>query len=533
MDNGIKEHIKKGNKKLKTLFKKDDYMKYSYVKDDIKPIKLDDEVHIIKSEEQDNLKLNEMLDLLKAGREKESSDVDFPEFEKHTFVDRKDQEPERINKGVFLHQVNIIDYSDSNNKKRINQFDKNTHPISIKGSPFVKNVLEFYDDSPYSSIYPVFKVEWFYSLEINDDSIYELIPAHRGTTFAITYEGLGKYIICRAYRRIHMNVQLKNNENGMNKLLSDDELITEGMKSKRGVFDPHTLVPKPIQFKNKSEYVEIVSCTSKGPVLIPLEISYEILLHFCVNSFSIKVLIEDPLDHLITLCSNDSSIDLSSNENYDIATESGYFIALLQMDFKEIKLVFNVNANDILNKKNEATAGNEEENYNIQNYIETLKNLIFQKESKNQNYFDEHVKEETCEEGRISSHPLSYLKSIKTFPKNELVFNLYEIDVRQSLRNDSIIMCIQNTLEEKSTSEKFKLVRIKPLDQTIDMNRLWLHMLSFKAAYAFNRNSKYDWKKNLKEGNLSVIQTMLNHYFIHAATKNVTESLPFHKLDIT
>lgn len=503
---------------LNTLCKTDDYMKHYFISDNIKPIKIDDDIHIVKNIKQETFKLTEQIESLKAKKEKKekTEDIILPEYEKYELKE-EDEEKERINYGVFLHEVNIIDHNDINLIKDPCPFkyiNTNMHPVSIKGSPYIKEVLEFEDLSPYKSIYPVYKVEWFLSLELNDSQLCEIVPIHSGPRCLIPYEALGKYIFCKAYRRIHTYTPFRQVKESLD-------------KQPKTVFDPHTLSEKPLKIKNTPEYVEIFSTNTKGPILIPLDLALQILLLFCINNYSLNVLVHDPFDNLFHAPSTtpQQSEDTSSNNSnsYTISDETSnqqIFGATLNINLNQLQLT-------------SCTPPEGETETPLQNRNNDLWGPTYWKFN---NFPSSKEQSDTCSmnevilKNNIKNNKFEFPYYKKGTKKNNNIFNLYEVDFRLSEKNDFIILSIGEDVQTLYKPVKFRMTYIKPLNPSISMYQLWITLMTFKAAHVYNIVSTHRWKQIYKKGNLFYVQNMLHQYLIRSTTTNINESLPLQKI---
>ncbi|CRH00383.1 conserved Plasmodium protein, unknown function [Plasmodium relictum] len=488
------------------LYKKDDYMKYCFVSDNIEPIALDDEIHILKKVEQESFKLNDILKSLETKKEKEKSDILLSEYEKHEIIENEIEDEDRINCGIFLHDVNIIDNS-NNNFLSDNIFDKSSNPISIKGDVFIKNIVEFQDLSPCASSYEVYKIEWFLGLDINDNRVHEIVPIHQGKNFQIPFEALGKYIFCKAYRRIYKNFIFQE-------------------KGKNSVFDPHTSTTKPIKFKRNPEYIEFFSVASKGPVLISLDVSMKILTHLCNNNYSVKVIIEDPLDNLYHISSPSSSDDdMTYTTTTNSTQEKNYdqsFLTTLSINFNEIEFDFSNDYNGI--------ESNLKKKESIFNFFKLFGfnhgNSSLLKEENSNSLGNEIVYKKGDEVKSKENNNYN-----KQFYKKKIVFNIYEVEFRLSNKEDCIVITIGSDLQKSFRHVKYKMINIKSYEKNTSINELWLILLAFKSAYSYKNIFKKHSKIIYRNTNISFIQNMLNKYLIKSATKNVNEKLPFHKIN--
>ncbi|CRG93050.1 conserved Plasmodium protein, unknown function [Plasmodium gallinaceum] len=492
-------------KDISNLYKKDDYMKYCCVSDNIEPIALDDEIHILKNVEQESFKLTDILKSLETKEEKEKSDIVLPQYEKYEINENEIEDEDRVNCGIYLHDINIIDNSSSNILSN-NIFDKNTNPISIKGDAYIKNIVEFHDISPYSSCHEVYKIEWFLGVDINDNKIHEIIPIHQGRNFQIPFEALGKYIFCKAYRRIYKNFKFQE-------------------KEKSSVFDPHTLTTKPIKFKRNPEYIEIFSIASKGPVLISLDVSLRILTYLCNNNYSVKVIIEDPLDNLYHLSSSSSEDNSTYTTNSYSTKEKNYnksFITTLSINFNEIEFIFSNDDNNEENNLKEKESG-----FNFFKLIGFDGDNSSLSEKKNTNSSEDEIvykKKEKVQSKEYNSYN-------KQFYKKKLVFNIYEVEFLLSNKEECIVITIGSNLQKSFQHVKYKMINIKPFDKSFSIHELWQTLLAFKSAYSYKNIFKKHSKTIYRNTNISFIQNMLNNYLIKSVTKNANEILPLDKIN--
>ncbi|CAC9696028.1 conserved Plasmodium protein, unknown function, partial [Plasmodium sp. DRC-Itaito] len=483
-------------------YKKDNYMKHCIVRDSIEPIALDEEIHILKKEEGPTFKLSEILESLENKKEEEDSKSDTSSLE-YIEEEKKEEEEEEEDKGklyngVYLHEVNIIDnikYSDCNKI-----YDENIFPISIIGDMYINNIIYFKDNSPYHSIYKVHKVEWFLSIDINEYKIHEILPFSVGKNIQIPFESLGKYIFCKAYRRIYKNNQSKE-------------------KDANTVFDPHTYINKPVRFKCSTEYIEKYSLSCKGPVLISINLAFKVLTYLCAHFYSTKVNLHDSLNNLRTifLSSNikgkkkiqgkevqeveveeveeeveeedDEEEEEDGNMTYTTSSVSQngdgcyeIYITKMTINFDEIKFIFL----DILDKKDKISTSHSDNNNN------------------------DNIRYNSLE-------------------KKELILNLYEVEFRISNNNDGIILIICKDMHKYFTFEKYKMVTIKPFDKNICINELWIILLAFKSAYSYKNVFKKYSRTIFRNTNISFVQNMVNNYITKSYNSN--KNIPFHKIN--
>ncbi|CXI83743.1 conserved Plasmodium protein, unknown function [Plasmodium berghei] len=534
------------------IYKKDSYMKHCLVKNHIEPIPLDQEVHFLNKKEEVTFKLTEILKSLETPKqEKETDDVVLPEYFEHKQpeqLENNELNSYKINCGVYLHEVNIIDKTSYNSiTDKYNKYGNiNSNQISIKGDMYVKNVIHFQECSQYNFLYKVHKIEWFIGLDINDNRIHEIIPQCQGTCFQIPFESLGKYIFCKAYRRVYKNTIYQK-------------------QAKNTIFDPHTYSTIPIKFKTRPEYVEICSITSKGPVLLSIDSSFQILKHLCNKYFHIKVILEDPLNNLENLSSYSSSDDASSTTNSkesDKLNQSQIFLITMHIDFDQIKFYNpnfyiiptknneinceqnNINThkkNDKIIKKYKMIGNGGNNNLSHSKYYSNSNSSITSSEATN-NFSEKNNqkitpiiqcdhKENSKKEKKISKEKINNSgNENKMGAYNELIFNLYEVEFRLSNKDNSIILIIGNNLKAQLNSVKYKMMIIKPLEKTISTNDLWTILLSFKSAYPYKSIFKKYSKIIYKNTNISFVQNMLNNYLIKSQFPNVHQTLPIQKI---
>ncbi|KAI4837701.1 hypothetical protein MKS88_003115 [Plasmodium brasilianum] len=549
-------------KEISNLYKKDDYMKHCLVRNNIEPIALDDEVHILKREEQKTFNLTDILKSLENKKENdtEKSDVIFPEYVEHRQVEEDiKEEVDRINNGVYLHEVNIIDnsYYDSFSD---NLYDTYSNPINIKGDMYIKNIVHFEDQSPYNSLYDIYKVEWFLGLDINDNRIHEIVPISQGMCFQIPFESLGKYIFCKAYRRIYVNSCIQK-------------------KEKHTVIDPHTLNTKPVKFKADPEYVEKYAITNKGPVLISIDIAFKILTYLCTNHYSTQVIIEDPLENLYKLSNSSSSDDdcTITTDSNTINEQNNYqqFVATLSVHFNELKFSLvtayannergesgrhtnnvqsNEMANQMINQKKENVqtkffdlfnfVGNDpaltlsdsgtmyghctyeldEKRVNQKGKSGTIKGKIKYTNGLEQ----DKIKYTNGQEDEKINCKKGNTKESRT---DEFVFNLHELEFRLSSKEDCIVISIASNLQKSFKFVKYKMLTIKPVDKNISVSDLWVILLAFKSARSYKKIFQKYSKRIYTNTNISFVQHMINNYLIKLNVKNVSGTLPFHKIN--
>ncbi|SOV74520.1 conserved Plasmodium protein, unknown function [Plasmodium sp. gorilla clade G3] len=464
------------------LYKKDNYMKHCIVRDNIQPIALDEEVHNIKKEEGHTFKLSEILESLENKKEEdeEKSDTSALEYieEEKKKKEEEEEDKGKLYNGVYLHEVNIIENTKYSECNKI--YDENIFPISIIGDMYINNIIEFKDNSPYHSIYKVHKVEWFLSIDINEDTIYEIIPFSAGKNIQIPFESLGKYIFCKAYRRIYKNTPSKE-------------------KDTNTVFDPHTYINKPVRFKCSPEYIEKHSLTCKGPVLISIDLAFKVLTYLCAHFYSTKMNLHDPLNNLRTLFlsfninEKEKEQEEEEDDNMTYTTSSisqncegvyEIYITNMTINFDEIKFIFL----DILDKKDKKSTSHSDNNNND--------NIMY-----------------------------------NSLEKKELIFNLYEVEFRISNNNDGIIIIICKDMHKYFTFEKYNMITIKPFDKNICINELWIILLAFKSAYSYKHVFKKYSKTIFRNTNISFVQNMLNNYITKSYNSKKNKNIPFHKIN--
>ncbi|KYO02477.1 hypothetical protein PGSY75_0528300 [Plasmodium gaboni] len=474
------------------LYKKDNYMKHCIVRDNIEPIALEEEIHILKKEEGHTFKLSEILESLDNKKEEEeeaksdTSSLEYIEQEKKE--EEEEEENGKLYNGVYLHEVNIIDNTNYFECNKI--YDENIYPISILGDMYINNIIQFKDISPYHSIYKVHKVEWFLSVDINENRIHEIIPFSVGKNIQIPFESLGKYIFCKAYRRIYKNNPFKE-------------------KDTNTVFDPHTYINKPVRFKCNPEYIEKYSLTCKGPVLISIDLAFKVLTYLCAHFFSTKMNLHDPLNNLRSLFwwsnmkgkekeeAEDDDEEEDDNMTYTTSSisqtgedDNKIYITNMTINFDEIRFIFY----DSPDKKNKISTSNSDKNNNNYNY----------------------------NGDNIRCNPLE---------RKEMIFNLYEVEFRISNKNDGIILIICKDIHKYFTFEKYKMITIKPFHKNICINELWIILLAFKSAYSYKNLFKKYPKTIFRNTNISFVQNMVNNYIIKSYNSNKNKNIPFHKIN--
>ncbi|SBS84202.1 conserved Plasmodium protein, unknown function [Plasmodium ovale curtisi] len=532
-------------KDVSNLYKKDNYMKHCLVSNHIEPIALDDEIHILKKEEQKTFNLTDILRSLENKKEGkgegdgEKSDVIFPEYVENEITENVEEEPDRINYGVYLHEVNIIDNT-CYNSFSTNIIDTCSNPICIQGDMYIRNVVHFEDLSPYKSMYAVHKVEWFLGLDINDSQIHEIVPISQGMCFQIPFESLGKYIFCKAYRYIYVNSELQK-------------------RGKNTVFDPHTCATKPVKFRADPKYVQVCSITSKGPVLISIDTAFKTLTHLCNNNYSVNVIVEDPLNNLCNLSSNSSSDDdctlttLSNSMREE--TEGRRFVATLTVNFNEVKIFIPSTETTDKNGGENGKAPSKQTPKSLDNANRKVSHKLNNagENALEHNFFPVHDfysskngQSLSLEEIRNSPDAQELEGKVmvkrqpeadnggkngqRAFCEGDLIFNLYEVEFRLSGKEDCIIINVGNNFQTSFRSVKYKMITIKPVESNTCVNDLWVILLTFKSAHKYKKIFQKHAKRIYTNTNISFVQNMLNEYLtksevLNAATCHICDAL--------
>ncbi|CDR97056.1 hypothetical protein, conserved [Babesia bigemina] len=99
--------------------------------------------------------------------------------------------------------------------------DPEAHPVCVEGVTIHGGTVECVDMSPYREQFAVLDYEWFLGLDYNCADRYDPDCVGRGPTFMLPFDAVGKYVFCRAHRRV------------------EHQAVDEFSKPKVGVYDPH------------------------------------------------------------------------------------------------------------------------------------------------------------------------------------------------------------------------------------------------------------------------------------------------------
>ncbi|VUZ96351.1 conserved protein, unknown function [Plasmodium vivax] len=520
---------------VSNLYRKDHYMKHCHVKNHIEPIALEDEIHILKREEQQTFKLSDILKSLERIKEEKNEppteDIVLPEYVEHERVEQEEESEERVHCGVYLHEVNITDNSFSHSRYG-NLIDDYSDPIRIKGDMYINNMVHFEDCSTYRSIFAVHRVEWFLGLEINERRIHEIEPYTQGRSFRIPFDALGKYIFCKAYRNVHINSEHQK-------------------RGRNTVFDPHTLHKMPVKFKVEPKCVEKCSITCKGPVLISIDSAFQILTLLCNNGYSTQVVVEDPLDNFCNLSASSLSDEetVTTTSNVTNRTEENHrFFATLSINFDEIKFALpnwatgeegqppSGEAHHTQGDKRRNTAFNFFRLFDFQNGGANSSSDWRAEKKDNSSGGKDGEKGENGEKGskplqnaepnaRKNGHPN------REGNKTELTLNLYEVEFRLSAKDDCVVVSIGSDLQRSFKFVKYKMVTIKPVGKRISANELWLILMAFKSAYSYKKVFKKNAKLIFTNTNISFVQNIVNNYLTKSMERNVDGAMPLQKIN--
>ncbi|KJP85325.1 hypothetical protein AK88_05027 [Plasmodium fragile] len=521
---------------ISNLYRKDHYMKHCHVKNHIEPIALEDEIHILKREEQQTFKLSDILESLERIKEEKNEpsneDIILPEYVEHEQIEPEKESEERIHCGVYLHEVNIIDNSYLHSSYD-NIIDEYFNPIRIKGDMYVNNIVHFEDSSTYRSIFEVRRVEWFLGLEINERRIHEIVPYTQGMSFRIPFDALGKYIFCKAYRNVHINSEYQKG-------------------GRNTVFDPHTLHKKPVKFKIEPKCVEKCSITSKGPVLISIDSAFQILKYLCNNHYSIHVVVEDPLDNFCNLStssfSDDGKVTTTSNAT-NLTDENHRFVSTLSINCDEIKFcltnwetaeegqppigaTYHTQGAKTNNDMRRNAAFNFFRLFELQNdgAHSSSDSRVEKKNNRSGDEDNEKIAKDvkSLQIDGQNAHKTRRLK--REGKKTELTLNLYEVEFRLSSKEDCVVVSIGTDLHRSLKFVKYKMITIKPIGKNTSANELWLTLVAFKSAYSYKNVFKKNAKVIYTNTNISFVQNIVNNYLTKCMERNADGAMPLQKI---
>ncbi|KAK2196695.1 hypothetical protein BdWA1_001944 [Babesia duncani] len=172
---------------------------------------------------------------------------------------------------VEEHEIRGVDLADVQWDSMKSQIP-DSHQICINGTAMHGQIVECIDLSFYSEQCPIFHYEWFIGMDFNCPDRYLPHAISTGKTLRIPLEAIGKYIFCRGYRKIQVELQ------------DTDPPIDD-------MYDPH--VAKSLRKKGSESHI-IASQCSLGPV----DISNEWALHFldCLENKKFDIDIEIRLE---------------------------------------------------------------------------------------------------------------------------------------------------------------------------------------------------------------------------------------------
>ncbi|GIX60814.1 uncharacterized protein BcabD6B2_02490 [Babesia caballi] len=108
-------------------------------------------------------------------------------------------------RGVYLHDVPTFRFQPS-------VLDPESHPVYIEGVPIHGGNVECVDMSPYREQFGVLEHEWFIGIDYNCPDRYDPERICSDQVLVVPFEAVGRYIFCRAHRRVEHQVIEHSNE---------------------------------------------------------------------------------------------------------------------------------------------------------------------------------------------------------------------------------------------------------------------------------------------------------------------------------
>ncbi|KAK1444714.1 hypothetical protein BgAZ_106200 [Babesia gibsoni] len=169
------------------------------------------------------------------------------------FSRRSESEEEEASvRGVYLDSI-------PSEREQPGILDPACHPICIEGLAVQGGLLTCSDMSPYRDQFEIQEYEWFVGVDDNCPDRYQPEPIGRRKTHTIPYDIIGKYVFCRAHRKVEL------------------QTVEKYDKRKMGVYDPHVDIAKNAGYLPEPRFYDISSWSMIGPICMSNEWSLEIL----------------------------------------------------------------------------------------------------------------------------------------------------------------------------------------------------------------------------------------------------------------
>ncbi|ORM41897.1 uncharacterized protein BXIN_0526 [Babesia sp. Xinjiang] len=137
--------------------------------------------------------------------------------------------------------------------------DPEAHPVYIEGVPIHGGTVECLDMSPYRDQFGVLGYEWFIGIDFNCADRYDPVRIGRDRRLFVPLDAVGKYIFCRAHRRV------------------EHQAVEEFNLPKVGVYDPHVSGSHNAGYLPHDHFYDISSWCVAGPVYMCDEWSLQIM----------------------------------------------------------------------------------------------------------------------------------------------------------------------------------------------------------------------------------------------------------------
>ncbi|PFH31379.1 hypothetical protein BESB_028140 [Besnoitia besnoiti] len=157
--------------------------------------------------------------------------------------------------------------------------DPEAHPVMIEGERAVGYELHLKDESLFAREFPVFRVEWFLGLDVNDSDRFSVHFDQEGSLslpYRIPQEAVGKFVMAKAYRNVEDQLQ-------------DTQLGGQDA----GAYDPHVGGVRHSDYRPPPGVVKVCSTAVVGPVLISDACAYVLQKALSRGGFTCAIKLRD------------------------------------------------------------------------------------------------------------------------------------------------------------------------------------------------------------------------------------------------
>eukprot|EP00371_Babesia_bovis_P002991 XP_001611638.1 hypothetical protein [Babesia bovis T2Bo] len=144
------------------------------------------------------------------------------------------------------------------------------HPIYVEGLAIHGGKLQCIDMSPYRDQFGILDYEWFIGIHYSCADRYDPLRVGNGSVLTVPLSAIGKYIFCRAHRRI------------------EHQAVEELNAPEVGVYDPHVSGSLNAGYLPHDQFYDISSWCVIGPVNICDEWSLEIMHGLSEGTYTIE-----------------------------------------------------------------------------------------------------------------------------------------------------------------------------------------------------------------------------------------------------